>query len=156
MYVFSLISSLALFWLLLSGHTGSLLLSLGAFSCLLTAWLCRRMDIVDHESHPGRIGPYMPRYWGLLTLDTLKSNVQTAMAVLQPSQVKPVTAYVDTPLKDEVVKATLANSITLTPGTLTLYIHKDRMRIHALNQDFMDGVEGSGLVKRAIKLDQAC
>ncbi len=156
MYVFSLISSLALFWMLLSGHTDSLLLSLGGVSCLLTAWLCRRMDIVDHESHPSQIGPHMPRYWAALLLETLKSNWQTGMALLRPGQVAPVTAYVDTPLTEDVVKATLANSITLTPGTLTLDVQKGRMRVHALNQRMLDDLRQGDMIKRAKRLDEAC
>ncbi|MGJ8668195.1 MAG: Na+/H+ antiporter subunit E [Oceanococcus sp.] len=156
MYVTSLLSSLALFWMLLSGHTDSLLLSLGAISCLFTAWLCRRMDIVDHESHPHQIGPFMPRYWALLTLETLKSNWQTALAVLMPGRVAPVTAYIATPLQQDVVNATLANSITLTPGTLTLDVQKDRMRIHALSAEFMDDLRQGGMIERAKKLDDAC
>ena len=156
MHFFILFSSLAAFWMLLSGHTNALLLGLGLVSVSLASWLCRRMDIVDHESHPSEIIHHMPSYWAALTVDTIKSNWQTAKAVFQSGRVKPVTGYVNTPIQHDVVRATLANSITLTPGTLTLDVQKDRMLIHALSADFLDDLRGEEMIKRAEKLDKAC
>ncbi len=153
-HTLSLLSSLALFWLLLSGHYNALLLSLGAGSCALVAWLCWRMDIVDRESHPNQLGRKMPRYWFALTWDTLVANWEVAKAVLWRSRVQPVTGYVATPLEDDVVRATLANSITLTPGTLTLDVQDRRMRVHALHPDFLKDLRQGAMVSRAHRLER--
>ena len=154
MHLFTLIASLSLFWLVLSGHYTPLLLGLGAFSCILTGLLCRRMDIVDAESHPHQIGLRMPRYWLKLTWETLKSNYDVAIAILRPSQVAPLTGYLDTPLKQDLVKATLANSITLTPGTLSLDVQENRMFIHALNPSMMNGLRDGDMVNSAVELEK--
>lgn len=154
MHLISLISSLALFWLVLSGHTDALLLGLGAVSCVLTAVICRRMNIVDHESHPHHIGHRMPRYWLALIRDTLQSCWLTVLAILHPARVQPVTRYIEAPLSSDLVKATLANSITLTPGTLTLDVLPDALRIHALSPSMFADLQRSGLIERARRLEQ--
>ncbi len=153
MHLLSLLTSLGLFWLVLSGHYTALLLSFGAASCALVAWLCRRMDIVDHESHPHHLWPRMPRYWLLLTWETLKSNWSVASIILSGRRVEPVTAYVETPLEQDIVRTILANSITLTPGTLTLDVEDRRMRIHALEPAFMTELHEGPMVPRAVQLE---
>ena len=152
-HLLSLVISLGIFWLVLSGHYTALLLCFGAASCLLCAWLCRRMNIVDAESQPHRMLPRMPGYWLWLTGETLKSNWQVARIVLSGRPVHPVTGYVSTPLKQDVVRATLANSITLTPGTLTLDVEDERLRIHALEPGFIDDLRDGDMVSRARHLE---
>lgn len=154
MHLTTLLVSISLFWLLLSGHYTGLLLSLGAVSCGLTAWICIRMGIVDRESHPHHIGRKMPMYWLALTKDTLISCWKTVLVILQPSKVTPVTQYVKTPIQCDLVKATLANSITLTPGTLTLDVLTDAMRVHALTDEMAKDLINDGIIERARKLEQ--
>ncbi len=146
-------ASLGVFWLVLSGHYTALLLSFGLACCALVCWLCRRMDIIDHESHPHHLWPRMPRYWLLLTWETLRSNWAVARIILSGRPVEPITAYVDTPLEQDIVRTILANSITLTPGTLTLDVEDRRMRIHALETGFMTELHEGPMVPRAVRLE---
>lgn len=149
----SLVTSLAFFWLLLSGHTEALILGFGVASCALVAWLCHRMDIVDHESHPHHLWPKMPAYWLHLTRDTLLSNWAVAKLLLSRRPAVPVTGYVDTPLQQDITRATLANSITLTPGTLTLDVEDERMLVHALTPELMDELREGKMIPRAVSLE---
>ncbi len=154
MRLFSLFISLAFFWLLLSGHTGALLLSLGALSCVLVLWLCQRMNIVDPESYPHHLARRMPGYWLGLLRDTLQSNWDVSLIIVRGRQVRPVTEYVATPLQHDVTRAILANSITLTPGTLTLDVEDRRLRVHALTPELMQELRSCGMIERAVRLEE--
>lgn len=153
MKLISLVVSLGIFWMLLSGYTAALLLSFGALSCGFVAWLCLRMDIIDHESHPHHLWPRMPRFWLELTWDTLLSNLAVARLLLSRHPAEPVTAHVATPLKQDITRATLANSITLTPGTLTLAVEDERMLVHALTPELMDELREGRMIPRAVALE---
>ncbi len=158
MYLISLLATLVIYWLVLSGFfDNGLLLSLGAVSCAITAWLCHRMRMIDGESHPHHLAFRLPPYWLKLSLETLRSNWSVIRIILTPGNrgIAPVTGHVTTPVSDDVVRATLANAITLTPGTLTLNVEDDRMLIHALNQDMLDDIRKGQMVPWAQRLEKS-
>lgn len=158
MYLISLLATLVIYWLVLSGFfDNGLLLSLGAVSCVITAWLCHRMRLIDDESHPHHLAWRLPPYWLKLSVETLRSNWSVIRVILNPSSrgIAPVTGHVPTPVGDDVVRATLANAITLTPGTLTLNVEDDRMLIHALNQDMLDDIRQGQMVPWASQLEKS-
>lgn len=158
MYLISLLATLVIYWLVLSGFfDNGLLLSLGAVSCAITAWLCHRMRMIDGESHPHHLAFRLPPYWLKLSLETLRSNWSVIRIILTPGHrgIAPVTGHVTTPVSDDVVRATLANAITLTPGTLTLNVEDDRMLIHALNQDMLDDIRKGQMVPWAQRLEKS-
>lgn len=149
-HLISLSLGLALIWLALSGHYTGLLLTLGGLSCALVVWLCQRMDIVGRQPVRWR---RLPAYIVWLTREVLVSNWGVMRALLRTPPAQPVTATVPTPLRTDVLRAALGNAITLTPGTLTLDIHKDHMRVHALNPEFLDELLEGDMVKRAQELE---
>ena len=158
MYLISLLATLVIYWLVLSGFfDNGLLLSLGAVSCVITAWLCHRMRLIDGESHPHHLAWRLPPYWLKLSVETLRSNWSVIRVILNPSSrgIAPVTGHVSTPVRDDVVRATLANAITLTPGTLTLNVEDDRMLIHALSQDMLDDIRQGQMVPWAGQLEKS-
>ena len=53
-----------------------------------------------------------------------------------------------TELKEEGTRLTLANSITLTPGTVTVYLKGNYLCVHALDEDFAKGVKENGFAPR--------
>jgi len=81
---FSLAAFLALLWWVLSGQTAPLLLAFGLASVLVTVWLARRMEIVDHESHPVHLSAALSRYWLKLMREIVVSNVDVVRAILAP------------------------------------------------------------------------
>lgn len=73
----SLFVSLYLFWLLLSGFFTPFLLSAGVGCAVAVVWFAQRMDVVDHEGHPIRLGPKALFYWPWLKLPTSPTLTQS-------------------------------------------------------------------------------
>jgi len=122
-------------WLLWSGQFKPLLLALGAFSCLLVGYLTQRMGYFDDEVFALRYGLRLFSYWVWLAKEVVRSGIGVARVVLDPRlpispQVVEIKASADHPV-DLVI---LGNSITLTPGTLTLDVHRGVIKVHSLTQ----------------------
>jgi len=132
-YLVGLVISLAIFWLSNSGHYTPLLLSLGAVSIFLTVVLTWRLGGIDRESAPyvrffGFVG-YLP--W--LVLEILKANYDVIKACLKADlDISPALVRVKTTCRTDLAKVTFANSITLTPGTVTIEVEGDKLLVHAL------------------------
>lgn len=141
------------FWLLLSGQLGALMLGLGAASVLLVVWLLRRMDRVDGE--PGRLYP-APRllgYWLWLMGCVVKANVDLARRIWHPRlPVRPSWSRLDTKVATPLEKTLYANSITLTPGTLTTDVRDDHFMIHSLSPEGLDELRGGEMERRVRRL----
>ena len=124
--VVSLAVFLGLLWWMLSGQTAPLLLAFGVLSVLGTVWLARRMEIVDHESHPVHLSAALSRYWLRLLREIVVSNVDVVRAIISPRMpIQPHFLTVRTRQTTDLGKVILANSITLTPGTVTVDLRGD-------------------------------
>jgi len=74
----------------------------------------------------------------------LKSNIDVALRVLSPGlQLKPGVVKIKTRLKSDIARVFLANSITLTPGTMTVEIKDDVLYVHWIEVGSNDPVEAS-------------
>ncbi|MDX1405390.1 MAG: Na+/H+ antiporter subunit E [Woeseiaceae bacterium] len=141
--------ALALLWFLLSGHTEPLILAFGALSVAFVVWLSRRMSVVDGESYPFDLLPRLLVYWAWLLKEVVKSNVDVARRVLSSRDaVRPVEFDAPARQQSELGLAIYANSITLTPGTVSLRLSSDRIRVHALHPDLVKGLLDSGMNER--------
>jgi multicomponent Na+:H+ antiporter subunit E len=120
-------------WLLWSGIYKPLLLALGVFSCLLTIYIKHRMEYFQTEVFALRYGRRLVGYWLWLAREVVKSSLDVARIVLSPSlPISPRVVVVKASCEDPVDQAILANSITLTPGTLALDVHEGEITVHAL------------------------
>jgi len=132
---------LALFavWLLLSGLFKGLLMLLATLSVLLTLWLAGRMRLVDSQHHPVWAALRYVPYWPWLGVEIVKSSFDVARRVLSPSlPVSPVVFEVEASQETAVGRVVYANSITLTPGTVTVELDGRRLRVHALTEDSIE------------------
>lgn len=122
-------------WLLWSGIYKPLLLALGLFSCLLTIYVKHRMDYFATDVFALRSGGRLLRYWLWLAKEVVKSSLDVARIVLSPSlPISPQIVKIKASCEHPVDQAILANSITLTPGTLALDVHDGNIIVHALTQ----------------------
>lgn len=132
-YLIGLVITLVVFWLSNSGHYTPLLLSLGGVSIVLSVFLSWRLGGIDRESSPyvrifGFLG-YLP--W--LVWEILKANFSVIKACLKADlDISPALVKVKTTCRSDLAKVTFANSITLTPGTVTIEIEGDKLLVHAL------------------------
>lgn len=81
--------------------------------------------------------------WTLIK-EIFKSNFHVAKIVLSPKlKISPTVVTINTKLKSDTLKTILANSITLTPGTLTLDMTDDKLVIHCLEEKSIGDLENS-------------
>ncbi len=124
-------------WLLLSGLYTPLLLTFGAVSSVFVAWIARRMGLLTPEPgsawlRPVRCLAYMP--W--LAWQVAKANVDVALRILVPSKgISPRVLRVASTQASDLARALYANSITLTPGTISIDVGKDAITVHALSRE---------------------
>ncbi len=148
----SLLVTLFALWLLLSGHYGALLLSLGLFSCLLCVYIARRMDVVDREGHPAHLSLRLFAYFPWLAWETIKSNIAVAKLILDPRMpISPSVFTVRASQPGDLGKVIYANSITLTPGTVSMSIDGDQILVHAIDHEAEAGLK-SGEMDRRVTL----
>ena len=146
----SLTLTLFILWLLLSGHYNVLLISLGLISSLLTVVLALRMDVIDHESHPLHLRRQLPRYWVFLSREVILANLDVVRRILTPGKsFSPQLRQLPLPQKTALGQVIYANSITLTPGTVTVQLGTDSIRIHALSREAADDLQ-TGRMAQAI------
>lgn len=134
------------FWLLLSGQFDLFHLTLGVISSALVAFLSGDL-LFDDRGRTGRLGlgwrftMYIP--W--LLKEIVVANFYVAYLALHPrmkEHLDPTIVNFKTGLKDELARVALANSITLTPGTITIRMEDDHYYVHALNRKFAAGLPG--------------
>ena len=132
-YIPGLLLALAAFWFALSGETSPLFLMLGALSVLLTLWLALRLKIVDRDASPYHRAPNIMIYGGWLLVEIVKANAAVIRRIVGSSHaIDPVMVNVTTTARTDLGRALFANSITLTPGTVTVDVDGDKLKVHAL------------------------
>ena len=143
---------LLILWLLMSGHYSLLIISLGIISSALCVYLAKRANIIDNESLPLLFFPRLSNYLLWLFKEIFNSNIATAKVIIT-NKIDPEIFTIKVSQLSEVGKATYANSITLTPGTVTTQIDKDTFEVHALNSDFGDDVRKGEMDKKVSWLE---
>lgn len=155
-----LLSGLALAWLLWSGvySTRPFIFSLGVGSCLFVLWLSMRMGrtaAVEVSSLPGRgFSLRMLVYLPWLAWQVVLANLNVARRILSPSlpiapRLLRVPAHQRTPL----CQVIHANSITLTPGTITLDLRSGQLLVHALDEESARGIEEEVIDRQVSQLE---
>lgn len=144
---------LAAAWLLWSGLYKPLLLGLGLLSCALTLQVVRRMGHFDNDLYAFGYGFRLFGFWGWLTREIVRSSLEVARVVLRPTlDIEPRVVKLDVGALGPVDQALLGNSITLTPGTLTLDVHEDRLLVHALTPQGAAELEQGEMYRRVAAL----
>ena len=124
-------------WLLWSGHYTPLPISLGVVSCLLVVLLSCRMNIVDEEGVPIEMGlrPFI-FYAPWLFKEIVMANIDVAWRILDPRlPILPTLIRVTASQKGDLGRVIYANSITLTPGTVSIDMEGDQITVHALSYE---------------------
>lgn len=140
--------ALAGLWLLLSGYFDNpLLLGFGAASVALCVYLAQRARVLDFEGVPTGLMPRVFAYWFWLFVEIGKANFIVAREALAiEPRLSPKLMKVVSPTRTNAGLATFANSITLTPGTVTVDLEPGYMVVHALTEALADeaGIEAMG------------
>jgi multicomponent Na+:H+ antiporter subunit E len=144
---------LAAIWLLLSGHYTGLILSLGVLSVLVVTWFIWRMDRVDGERGVLPMRPRLLYYLLWLMWQVVVSNIDLVRRIWDPTlPIRPTWQRLDIKVSSVLAKTLYANSITLTPGTLTTDVREDHFMVHSLSPDGIDELKKGGMEKRIQRL----
>ena len=137
-----------LLWLIFNGRITFEIIAAGAFiSFMLDVFIRKvlRLNLTARNLFMAvKILPHIVVYVVVLLAEIIRSNLAITKLVLSPHiDVEPCLVKFRTGLKTDVARVALANSITLTPGTITVSLEGDNLLVHALNRDIADGLEGS-------------
>ena len=138
-------------WLVWSGHFTPLLIGFGVVSCAGVALLCHRMGIVDHEGLPLDLTWRTLGYAPWLAVEVVKSTLGLARRVLSPSlPISPQIVEMQSTQKTDRGRVTYANSITLTPSTVTIEATSEgRFIVHAVAREVAEDLRRGEMDRRA-------
>lgn len=141
-------------WLLLSGYFVTLLLALGVASVAIIVWIAHKMDVIDHEGHPIHLTQRVLLYWPWLIKEIVMANLHVARAIVSRDMpVRLSVLKVRSTQKTELGQVVFANSITLTPGTVTIEVDKDILTVHALTRGTADDLKSGEMDRRVTQLE---
>ncbi|MDA0789825.1 MAG: Na+/H+ antiporter subunit E [Proteobacteria bacterium] len=145
--------ALSSLWIALSGYFNTLQLCLGAISVVFVVWLSARLDLLVNELRPSLLLG-LPRYHAWLAWQVIKSNFQVAAIILAPrSRMRRTVLRMLVKQQTAVGIATYANSITLTPGTVTLDAEGDELIVHVLGRKRDANVLGMEMHDRIARIE---
>ncbi|XOV85173.1 MAG: Na+/H+ antiporter subunit E [bacterium] len=140
-------------WLLWSGLFKPLLITLGVISCVLTLFMANRMGFFKREVFSLHLTHRLIPFWGWLAVELVKSNIDVARIVLSPKMpISPTVVQLTAQSQNPVLQAILGNSITLTPGTVTLDDHEGELLVHCLTKQGADALLEGDMNRRVSTL----
>lgn len=156
MRTLSLAILLMLFWLALSGHFTPFLIGAGLLSVALSTWVAHRMGVVDSEGHPIQLFARAVTYFPWLLREIAKSAWSVTRIILDPRlPISPTMTRVKASQRTAAGIATYANSITLTPGTVTIAVKGDELTVHALVREGAIDLEQGAMDARVTAFEGA-
>lgn len=150
---------LLMFWVILSGMFDAFHLTLGVLCCLMVTHFSHDLLFYAEGDYPwGKSFLGLFTYLPWLFYQILVANLQVAYIVLNPnmqSMIDPHIVRFKTKLKRPISKVTFAQSITLTPGTITVSIQDDEFSVYALTRSASDSLPGDMEARIARALEQS-
>ena len=150
----SLAGFLFAFWLALSGHYSPMLVAAGAASAVLCLLAAIRMRVVDAEGHPVHLFRGAVTYFPWLIREIVKSGWGVTKLILHPRlPISPTMTVVRASQRTRAAVATYANSITLTPGTITVAVKGNDLTVHALTREGALDLEAGAMDRRVSQFE---
>jgi multicomponent Na+:H+ antiporter subunit E len=145
----SLLAALYAFWILMSGYFTPFLLAAGFGSALAVALFARRMEVMDREGHPAHLTLAALSYWPWLIKEIWKAGLEVSRIILNPRlPISPTLVRFKPSQESPVGLVTHANSITLTPGTITVQAGRDEFLVHGITRAGAEGCIDSEMDRR--------
>ena len=145
------------FWLLLNGRWSTEIAVTGAVISLLISLLCWCFFGLRPEKElmlAKRFGRWIG-YLAYLAGEVCASGIRVIRLIWSPTLVaEPVLFAVKTRLRTRIGRVSFANSITLTPGTITVALEGDTLLVHALDTELAEGLAGGAMESRILKVEE--
>ncbi|WP_261844799.1 Na+/H+ antiporter subunit E [Aliamphritea ceti] len=149
MHIVKWAAVLSIFWLLLSGFIEPLLLSFGAISVVVVVFVLKRMDEVENESSQIGTSLRLIRYIPWLIGQIISSSIHVTKLIWgSPDKVSPAIATISANRVPPSSRVLYANSITLTPGTLSVDLEEGEITVHALHKSSIDELKEGAMEKK--------
>ena len=149
--------ALFLFWLIFNGR---FTIEIAVFGVILSAaivwFMCKYMDYsLNKDIRLVKKSVWLLQYFFILLIEIMKANVEVLKIMLSVKYEKePVIVSFHTDLKSKTARVMLANSITLTPGTITVNLIDDYYEVHCLDKHLAAGLDSSVFVKQLRKFEE--
>ena len=144
-------------WIIFNGNITLEIVIFGVvIATFMFVFMCKFMDY----SFKKELNVYKKSIWFLayvilLLREIIKANLAIIPKILTvEEEMEPVIVKFRTSLKSDFTRMLLANSITLTPGTITVSLEEDEYTIHCLDTSLADGLENSDFEKALKRLDE--
>lgn len=145
------------FWIVLCASLNMEISIIGILVCYFVFKFNKDM-VIDRDNFIRTKGKTITRslqYLVILIREIFKSNFHVAKIVLSPKMdISPQVVTIDTNIKSPLYKTLLANSITLTPGTLTLLMEDKKLTIHCLQRENVNDLLQSDFEKILLKAEE--
>lgn len=138
----------------MSGIFEPLILILGVVSCVIVVAIAMRMDVIDHEAVPVHLSFKVLSYWPWLLWEIVKANIDVTKRVLGLAEISPTMVRIKATQKTDLGIVVFANSITLTPGTISIDVDEDGyILVHAISREGTTGLEGGDMDRRVSEME---
>lgn len=146
--LFFLIVLLALLWAAISGVYKPVVVFLGVASIGLVAWLALRMRVVGEEHNPLVFSWRLPLFWAWALKEIVRANIHVARLTFSAEKVSPRIVTTPAPFKSSLGKVVYGNTCTLTPGTVTLMLTREKLVAHALDAESAESLLNGELIEK--------
>lgn len=154
-HIGGLVITLSVLWLSLSGHYTLLLLSLGGLSVLSVAVIGLRMKLIDYRE-PEALMQFIksiPYGWWLIR-EILRANLDVCLRIVHPGlPISPRLVWVEASQRHDLSRVVYANSITLTPGTISIDVEDNKIEVHVLTAAGGDSLQQGEMDRRISRLE---
>ena len=148
---------LFLAWIVFNGRITLEVVLIGAAICPAIFWfMCRFLDYnAKREMRFYRRLPLYAQYlWLLLKEITAANFIVFRLILTRKEMIEPVIVTLKTPLQSETLRVLLANSFTLTPGTITVAMSDNELVVHCLDKGLAIGLENSSFERLLLKIEK--
>lgn len=154
-HITGMVITLLALWLLLSGHYTPLMLGFGGFSIVVVSIISLRMKLIKYDQPEVlcqciRAIPYC--FW--LLKEILKSNIDVCKRILNPRlPISPRLVTIKSTQVYDLARVAYANSITLTPGTISIDVDGIEIEVHALSESGARDLDTGNMDKRITEVE---
>ena len=146
-----------LLWVIINGQFTLEIALFGiVISALVYLFICKFMDwSPKRDFHMIKISGLLVEYAFVLLMEIFKANIATIrMIFTEKYEREPVLVSFEVNIRSKALRVLLANSITITPGTITVSLEDNRYLVHCLDKDFSEGIESSVFVRILQKMER--
>ena len=150
---------LLLFWIILNGKITAEILIFGVVLSAAIFWfMCKYLDYSPkYELCVAKNFIWILTYFVVLVIEIFKSAIAVYKRVYSRKiEIQPQMVFFDVDIESEFLRFVLANSITLTPGTITVDVDDKHFCVHALDYTLADGIENSVFIKILKIMEDNC